>query len=77
MPYFLLFSFFIGMTICIIGVFFSQKTEKSEVLNVGHGRASKIIFEDHSYVIWQQNLSDCIIHDPNCHCLKRKIEETK
>jgi len=41
---------------------------KPVIEKVGHGKASKVAFEGHSYVIWQQNFSDCIVHDPNCKC---------
>jgi len=47
---------------------------KPAIESVGHGIASKITFEGHSYVIWRQNLSDCIVHDPNCEC---RIKEEK
>lgn len=36
------------------------------------GRASKTEFSGHSYVIWQQNFSDCIVHDPDCKCRNKE-----
>lgn len=38
------------------------------VEKVGRGKASKMEYCGHSYVVWQQNWSDCLIHDPDCKC---------
>jgi hypothetical protein len=43
-----------------------------DIVKLKYGRISKVEFEDHSYLVWQQNMSDCIIHDQNCKCLKNK-----
>lgn len=50
------------------------KPSKPTVSRVGHGIASKITFEGHSYVVWQQNWSDCIVHDPDCECNSREAK---
>ena len=46
--------------------------KKPDVINVQHGRASKIEFDGLSYIIWQQNFSDCILHDPDCKCKEKR-----
>ena len=46
----------------------TKPSNKPEVVNVKHGIASKVDFDGHSYVVWQQNWSDCILHDPDCKC---------
>jgi len=63
MPFIIFFIFIIYMSYNEY-----SKPANHPILKVGHGSASKISFEGHSYVIWQQNISDCIIHDPDCEC---------
>jgi len=47
-----------------------KKEECNEVKKLVHGRASKVEFDGHTYVVWQQNFTDCILHDPDCKCHK-------
>lgn len=35
---------------------------------VQQGKASKIVYQDHSYVVWSINLGGGIVHDPDCKC---------
>lgn len=60
--------FFVGMAYISYS---SEGLVKSPVFKLSHGIASKVEFEGHSYVIWQQNWTDCIIHDPDCQCNKK------
>ncbi len=60
-------------TVCFllsIMIIFSIKSEDKEIIKLKYGRISKVEFEDHSYLVWQKNWSDCILHDQNCKCLK-------
>lgn len=50
----------------------AKTCDSSDVIKCRHGRASKIEYCDHTYIVWQQNLSDCIIHDPDCKCYEKK-----
>ena len=52
-------------------IYANHESLKKDVCKVQHGRASKIEFDGHSYVVWQQNISDCIVHDPDCKCHKK------
>ncbi len=49
-----------------------EKKKPSDFVSLEQGKAAKIKFDDHSYVIWQKNFSDCIVHDPGCKCLEGK-----
>jgi len=62
--------YFIPVILFFLFAMYMSYTEppKPVIEKVGHGKASKVAFEGHSYVIWQQNFSDCIVHDPNCKC---------
>lgn len=67
MWYFLPYSFFILFVVfCLYMASIDKRND--DVIKLRHGKASKIEFEGHSYVVWQQNISDCIIHDPDCSC---------
>lgn len=71
---------FLPFLICILysiySVYATSDTSKNSntsiVEKLNHGRASKIEFSGHSYVVWQQNLSDCIVHDPDCKCFYKE-----
>lgn len=62
---------FLFLGFCIYKII-SSESNSSDVVKLKHGIASKIEFEGHTYVVWQQNMSDCIVHDPNCECFKNK-----
>lgn len=74
------FYLFFGPLLSLFAVIFCvfkiiEEKDKSIVCpveNVGRGRASKMEYCGHSYVVWQQNLSDCIVHDPDCKCTEKK-----
>ena len=71
--------YFIPAILCFLFAMYMAYNEptnpsKFTVSKVGHGIASKITFEGHSYVVWQQNWSDCIVHDPDCECNFREAK---
>jgi len=55
---------------CLYRAYTEEPRVKNPTYRTEHGIASKITFSGHSYVVWQQNLSDCIVHDPDCECKK-------
>jgi hypothetical protein len=71
-------SYLIFPFICVIliAVFITYKIIYDEkhyvklypIEKLGLGKASKTEFSGHRYIIWHQNLSDCIVHDPDCDC---------
>lgn len=64
--------FFLLFTIiCCFLVVYSLNNCKSEdknLQNVEQGKASKITYQGHSYVVWSINLGGGIVHDPDCPC---------
>ena len=39
---------------------------------VEQGLASKITYNDHSYIVWSVNLGGGIVHDPECKCKSKE-----
>jgi hypothetical protein len=65
--------FILVFVICCLFIAYREDQDKNkDVVKVRHGIISKIEFEGHSYVVWQQNVSDCIFHDPDCTCNEEK-----
>jgi len=66
------FILFAIVLFCIYLAIYPPKTINTyPIEKLTRGKASKTQFSGHSYVVWQQNFSDCIIHDPDCECLKK------
>ena len=64
---------FVILLFCMYMAYTQPKTTNVyPVYKLTRGKASKTEFSGHSYVIWQQNLSDCIVHDPDCNCFGEK-----
>jgi hypothetical protein len=51
---------FLGLVLCI------KKDENLQ--RVEQGSASKIFYQNHSYVVWSINSGGGIVHDPDCQC---------
>lgn len=64
----IIFCLVIGL--CIYMTFQEKKNciKVYPIEKLGLGKASKTEFSGHRYIIWQQNISDCIVHDPDCEC---------
>ena len=72
----------IAISIMILGFstlfglcYYSSKVydEPYPVENLSRGKASKTEYCGHRYIIWQQNMTDCIVHDPDCACRDKDI----
>lgn len=70
MVYFIVCGF--AAAIFLLACVYEKDGQDSDVKKLKHGRASKVEFGGHSYVVWQQNITDCIIHDPDCNCQKKE-----
>ena len=55
-------------------IFTSCNTNDSNLKKVAQGKMSKVLYEEHSYVIWGINSGGGIVHDPDCKC---KIKENE
>lgn len=66
MKYFL---FLMPFVILIAGLSLALCVKKDENLQeVEQGKASKINYQGHSYVVWSINFGGGIVHDPDCEC---------
>lgn len=61
--------FLMPFVILIAGLSLALCVKKDENLQeVEQGKASKISYQGHSYVVWSINFGGGIVHDPDCQC---------
>lgn len=61
----------IAMILVLSGIAYIAKINYKPDPNlqkVEQGKASKIEYQGHSYVVWSINLGGGIVHDPDCKC---------
>lgn len=52
----------------VLTLSYSSVSSDPNLKKVEQGKASKITYNDHSYVVWNINLGGGIVHDPDCQC---------
>lgn len=62
------------LSLALVSIFFAilpallYMNKDKNLEKVEQGSASKIFYQNHSYVVWSINSGGGIVHDPDCRC---------